>query len=145
MKLSLRVTKHMLYTFFVLLLGHIICKEKFISHPMNITIIVNFSMPKKVPMLRSTLGHIGYYHRFIKDYAKIMVHIEELLYKCLICMYHKLWKMIYQVKNMDGYGFNSSFSWFCKTFQCPLGCIWHCIRELFVMTGIHNRTPYVLW
>lgn len=37
--------------------------------PTKIVIIVNLPPPKTVRQLRTTLGHIGYYKKFIKGYA----------------------------------------------------------------------------
>jgi len=47
--------------------------------PVKITIIVNLPPPNSVKQLRTTLGHTGYYRKFIKGYAQITVPMETLL------------------------------------------------------------------
>ena len=47
--------------------------------PAKIAIIVNLPPPTSVKQLRTTLGHIGYYQKFIKGYAHITAPIEKLL------------------------------------------------------------------
>jgi hypothetical protein len=49
--------------------------------PTKIAIIVNLLAPKIVHQLRETLGHMGYYRKFIKGYAQIIVPMEKLLRK----------------------------------------------------------------
>jgi hypothetical protein len=49
--------------------------------PAKIIAIVNLPAPKIVRQLRATLGHIGYYRKFIKGYAQIAAPMEKLLRK----------------------------------------------------------------
>jgi hypothetical protein len=49
--------------------------------PTKIAVIVNLPPPKLVCQLRETLGHTGYYKKFIKEYAQITVLMEKLLRK----------------------------------------------------------------
>jgi hypothetical protein len=49
--------------------------------PAKITVIVNPPGPKIVCQLRAMLGHMGYYRKFIKDYAQITIPMEKLLRK----------------------------------------------------------------
>ncbi len=49
--------------------------------PAKIAIIVNLLAPNSVKKLRIVLGHIGYYRKFIKGYAKITAPMEKLLKK----------------------------------------------------------------
>lgn len=49
--------------------------------PANISIIVNFPPPKIVRQLHTTLGHTGYYSKFIKGYVQITNPMEKLLKK----------------------------------------------------------------
>jgi hypothetical protein len=62
-------------------LGHIVCKQGFIVDPAKIAVIVNLTAPKIVYHLRATLGHTGYYRKFIKGYAQITTPMENLLRK----------------------------------------------------------------
>ena len=63
------------------MLGHIICKKGLIMDPAKIAIIANFSPPKTVRQIHTTLGHIGYYRKFIKGYVYITALMEKLLKK----------------------------------------------------------------
>jgi hypothetical protein len=47
--------------------------------PAKIVVIVNLPAPKIVYQLRATLGHTGYYKKFIKGYAQITSPMEKLL------------------------------------------------------------------
>ena len=47
----------------------------------KIVVIVYLPPPNSVRQLRATLGHTGYYKKFIKGYAKIIVPIKKLLKK----------------------------------------------------------------
>ena len=61
------------------LLGHIVCKQGLMVDPAKIAITVNLPPPNSVKQLRTTLGHTGYYRKFIKGYAKIIAPMEKLL------------------------------------------------------------------
>jgi hypothetical protein len=47
----------------------------------KIVVIVKLPAPKIVYQLRETLGHTGYYRKFIKGYAQITTPMEKLLRK----------------------------------------------------------------
>jgi len=49
--------------------------------PANIVVIVNLEAPRNVKQLRTMLGHMGYYRKFIKACAQIIVPMEKLLKK----------------------------------------------------------------
>ena len=49
--------------------------------PAKIMIIVDLPPPSTVKQLRTTLGHMGYYQKFIRGYAKVTVPMEKLLKK----------------------------------------------------------------
>jgi hypothetical protein len=49
--------------------------------PAKIAIIINLPPPKIVYQLRATLGHTGYYRKFIKGYVQITAPMEKLLRK----------------------------------------------------------------
>jgi hypothetical protein len=79
--ISLRIKKCIFGTHFGILLGHIVCKQSLLVDPTKIAIIVNLPPPKSVRQLRETLGHIGYYMKFINGYAYIIAPMEKLLNK----------------------------------------------------------------
>jgi hypothetical protein len=62
-------------------LGHIVCKQGLLVDPSKIAIIVDLPPPTSIKQLRTTLGHIGYYRKFIKGYAQITTPMENLLKK----------------------------------------------------------------
>jgi hypothetical protein len=66
---------------FGIFLGHVICKLGLLVDPANIVVIVNLPPPKSACQLRATLGHTGYYRKFIKNYAQITMPMEKLLNK----------------------------------------------------------------
>jgi hypothetical protein len=80
-QISLNIKKCIFGTLIGILLGHIVCKQGFLVDPANIVVIVNLQAPKTVCHLRATLGHIGYYRKFIKGYAQITTPMENLLRK----------------------------------------------------------------
>ena len=49
--------------------------------PTKIVVIAYLTTPIVFKTLHSTLGHIGYYRKFIQNYAKIMAPLEKLLCK----------------------------------------------------------------
>jgi hypothetical protein len=62
-------------------LGNIVCKQGFLVDPTKITVIVNLPVPKIVRQLRETLGHLGYYRKFIKGYVQITTTMEKMFRK----------------------------------------------------------------
>jgi hypothetical protein len=52
--------------------------------PTRIAVIVNLPPPKSMQQLRSTLGHMDYYRKFIKGYAHIIAPMDKLLKKDII-------------------------------------------------------------
>jgi hypothetical protein len=47
----------------------------------KIVVIVNLPPPKSVCQLRETMGHTGYYMKFIKRYAHITAPMKKILKK----------------------------------------------------------------
>jgi hypothetical protein len=80
-QISLNIKKCIFGTPFGILLGHIVCKQGLLVDPTKIAVIVNLPAPKTVCQLRATLGHTGYYRKFIKGYAQITTPMEKLLRK----------------------------------------------------------------
>jgi hypothetical protein len=79
--IALNIRKCIFETSFGILLGHIVCKQGLLVNPTNIAVIFNLPPPKSVCQLRETLGHIGYYRKFIKAYVHITTPMEKLLRK----------------------------------------------------------------
>jgi hypothetical protein len=79
--ISLNIKKCIFGTPFGILLGHIVCKQGLLVDPAKTPVIVNLPPPKSVRQLRETLGHTGYYKKFIKGYVQITAPMEKLLKK----------------------------------------------------------------
>jgi hypothetical protein len=63
------------------LLGHIVCREGVLVDSDKVAFILNMPPPTSAKLSRSTLGHTGYYRRFIRRYAIITAPLEKLLKK----------------------------------------------------------------
>ena len=66
---------------FGVLLGHVLCRNMILVDPIKVAIILDLPPPTLVTQLRSTLGHIGYYRKFIRGYVEITAPMEKLLKK----------------------------------------------------------------
>jgi hypothetical protein len=62
-------------------LGHIVSKQGLLVDLAKIAVIVNLPPPKTIFQLRATLGHTGYYKKFIKGYVQITAPMENILRK----------------------------------------------------------------
>jgi len=80
-QISLNIKKCIFNAPFGILLRHVVCKQGFLVDPVKIVVIVNLPPPKLVHQLKSTLGHTGYYRKFIRSYEKITAPMEKLLKK----------------------------------------------------------------
>ena len=63
------------------LLSHVVWKQGLMVDPAKIAIILNLEAPWSVKQLRATLGHTGYYRKFIKSYAQIKAPMVQILKK----------------------------------------------------------------
>jgi len=61
------------------LLGHVVCKQRLIIDCSKIIMILNLEASQSEKQLHATLGHMGYYMKFIKSYAQIIVSMEKML------------------------------------------------------------------
>jgi hypothetical protein len=62
-------------------LGHIISKGGISVDPAKVTVIVGWKIPSTVSEIRSFLGLVGYYRRFIEGFSKIAKPMTLLLVK----------------------------------------------------------------
>lgn len=65
----------------VLYLGHVITKDGLKPNDDKIKAVLNYPLPKTVTEIKSFLGLIGYYRRFIKDFAKVTQPLTSCLKK----------------------------------------------------------------
>ena len=63
------------------LLGHIVCKEGLKTDPDKVSVILEMQPSTNVMEVKSFLGHIGYYRRFIKNFAKESYPLDGLTCK----------------------------------------------------------------
>jgi hypothetical protein len=65
----------------VAFLGHIISAGGVSVDPGKVKDVLNWMPPATISEIRSFLGLVGYYHRFIKDFSKIAKPMTKLLEK----------------------------------------------------------------
>ena len=63
------------------MLGHIVSGKGLEVDKAKIEVIQNLPLPSTVQDLRSFLGHVDFYRRFIPDFAKVSKPLTTLLYK----------------------------------------------------------------
>jgi hypothetical protein len=64
-----------------IVLGHIVSSKGFEVDKSKIELIANLPTPKSIKDVRSFLGHVGFYRRFIKDFSVIFKPLSNLLTK----------------------------------------------------------------
>ncbi len=60
-------------------LGHKITQEGLKMHDHKVKAILDWEPPKSVPTLKSFLGLASYYHKFIKNFTKMVTPLTNLL------------------------------------------------------------------
>jgi hypothetical protein len=83
-----KLRQHQLYAKFskcefwmeeVAFLGHVLSAKGVAVDPSKIEVVSKWQSPKFVTEIRSFLGLVGYYHRFIENFSKIAKPMTELL------------------------------------------------------------------
>ena len=62
-------------------MGHVISKEGLQVDPKKIEAVADWPRPTNVTEIRSFLGMVGYYWRFVKDFSKIATPLTKLTRK----------------------------------------------------------------
>jgi len=62
-------------------LGHVISKEDISVDPTKVEAVLQWEPPKSVTEIRSFLGLVGYYRRFIEGFSKIAMPLTQLTKK----------------------------------------------------------------
>lgn len=78
-KLKLNPKKCEFFKSEVRYLGHVVSEEGIMTDPEKTAALKEWPVPTNIKTLRSFLGFAGYYRRFIKNYAKIVRPLNELL------------------------------------------------------------------
>ena len=61
--------------------GHVVLSKGIEVDKAKVEVIEKLPRPTSLKCLRSFLGHIGFYQRFIKDFSKIVKPLTQLLVK----------------------------------------------------------------
>ena len=77
-------------------LGHIVSGKGLEVDKVKIEVIQNLPLPNTVKDLRSFLGHVGFYRRFIQDFAKVSKPLTTLLCKDKDFIIDKEWKRAFK-------------------------------------------------
>ena len=77
--LKLKPTKCFFFRDEIEYLGHVVSGKGISTNPKKIEAVTKWPTPKTVYDVRSFLGFVGYYRRFIKDFSKITKPIREVI------------------------------------------------------------------
>jgi hypothetical protein len=58
------------------ILGHIVCREGVLFDSKKVGVILNMPPPTTIKQMWNTLGHIGYYLKFIRNYVSITTPLK---------------------------------------------------------------------
>jgi len=64
-----------------IVLGHKVFKKGIEVDKAKVDLVANLPMPSSMKQVRSFLGHVGFYRRFIKDFIKVVCSLTNLFTK----------------------------------------------------------------
>jgi hypothetical protein len=135
-----RLQDHQLYAKFskcefwindVPLLGHVISSKGIVVNPSKVCDVLDWEPPKFVHQVRSFLGLVGYYQRFIPNFSKISKPITELLKKGTKYVWSKecdeafqtLKKLLTTSPVLSQHDIAKPFDVYCDASGTGLGCV----------------------
>ena len=65
----------------VIVLGHLVSSKGVEVDKAKVEVIQDLALPKSIRELKIFLGHVGFYRRFIQDFAKVLKPLTSLLCK----------------------------------------------------------------
>ena len=77
--LKLKPAKYGLFKQQINYSGHVVSKEGVSADPDNITAVTEWAQPTTVTEVRSFLGFVSYYRRFIPNFSKVAKPLNQLL------------------------------------------------------------------
>lgn len=95
----------------------------------KVVVIVNLEAPNNVKQLHATLGHMGYYRKFIKAYMQFASSMEKLLKKDVTLFYDEdCYKKFRHFEGENGHCACSSVLGLEKGVSCSCGYFLYCAR-----------------
>ena len=112
-------------------LGHVVFSEGIIVDPKKVEAIQQWPRPTLVTEIRSFLGLVGYYHRFVKDFSKITAPLTRLTQKNVRyewsdeyeSSFQKLKDCLTSAPVLVLPSGSGGFSVFCDASRVGLGCV----------------------
>jgi hypothetical protein len=112
-------------------MGHVISSEGIVVDPGKVRNVLNWKPPTSVTQVRSFLGLVDYYRRFIPNFSKISKPITELLKKGNKYVWRKdcdeafktLKKLLTTSPVLAQPNIAKSFDVYCDASSTGLGCV----------------------
>ena len=114
-----------------IVLGHIVSKTGMEVDPSKVKIIKELDYPKNLKQIRSFLGHVGFYRRFIQNFSKIAKPLTEFLEKdkefhlsndCVIA-FDQLKKMVCEAPILQSPDWSREFEIMCDASDYAIGAV----------------------
>ncbi|WVZ70972.1 hypothetical protein U9M48_019599 [Paspalum notatum var. saurae] len=127
-----RLREHKLYAKFskcafwlkeVSFLGHILSEKGVAVDPSKEKDVLNWKQPETVTEIRSFLGLVGYYHRFIKDFSKTAKPMTSLTKKECEEAFQTLKKLLTSALVLAQPDVTKPFDVYCDASGNGLGCV----------------------
>jgi hypothetical protein len=112
-------------------LGHVISSKGIDVDPSKVCDVLDWELPKSIHQVRSLVGLVGYYRRFISNFSKISKPITELLKKGIKYVwskecdeaFHTLKKLLTTSPVLAHPDITKPFDVYCDASGTRLGCV----------------------